>query len=136
MKFNTQIAAEAQQASGYFNKLIEQKAIVEVKKISPKRSLNQNAYLHLLIAAFGMHFGYDLAEAKQLYKEINGEIYMYSKKGRVFLRSSADISKEDMAKSIDKFMRKSAEQGCPLPPATNQEWLRQIENEIERSYYI
>ena len=136
MKFDTSINAEANKAAEYFTSLLDKKCVVEVKKISPKRSLNQNAYLHLLIGAFGLHFGYDMAEAKQLYKELNGDIYIYRKKGRVFLRSSADLSKEEMAKSIDKFMRKSAEAGYELPLATDEGWLRAIENEIERSQYL
>lgn len=104
-------------------------------KVSPKRSLNQNSYLHLIIGAFGNHFGYTLEEAKIVYKEINKGVYAYKKRGREFLRSSADLSKEEMAKTIDTFMKKSSETGYDLPLATDQEWLRKIENEIESSKY-
>lgn len=135
MKFNLAIQHEEQQATNYLNRLRENRNIVEVKKVSPRRSVSQNNYLHLLIGAFASHFGYSLDEAKTIYKELNAQIYRYEKKGRIFWRSSADISKEDMAKSIDVFMKKSAENGCTLPLATDGEWLRQIENEIERSKY-
>lgn len=121
------------EAFTYLTKLAANGSLVEVKKISPKRSLSQNSYLHLLLGAFGAHFGYSLEEAKAIYKELNNSLYRYEKKGRTFWRSSADLSKEDMAKSIDLFMQKSAEQGYPLPLATDQEWLRSIENEIERT---
>jgi len=135
MKFNTSIKSERKEAMRYFMTLANKHQIIEVKKVSPKRSLNQNAYLHLLIAAFGQHFGYDLEESKQLYKMISPDVYKYTKNNRTFWRSSADLTKEEMAKTIDAFMKKSAEAGYPLPLATNQEWLRQIENEIERSKY-
>lgn len=135
MKFNTAVPLERKEAMSYFMRLANKRFMVEVKKLNPKRSLNQNSYLHLIIAYFGSHFGYTLEEAKIIYKEINAPIYAYKKKGRVFYRSSADLDKEEMAKSIDRFMEKSKEAGCPLPPATDQEWLRQIENEIERSSY-
>ena len=136
MKFNTAIPGEAKEAAGYFKKLYEKKNVVEVKKVSPNRSLNQNAYLHLLIGAFAQHFGYTADEAKTIYKrEVNPNLYVYEKNGAKFLRHSSDLSKEDMAKSIDRFMQYSAEAGYPLPLATNQEWLRQIDNEIERSKY-
>jgi len=135
VKFNTSIKSEAEAAANYLIDLIDKKQIVEVKKVSPKRSLNQNAYLHLLIAAFGQHFGYSLEESKQLYKMISSDVYKYTKNGRTFWRSSADLTKEEMAKTIDAFMKKSAEAGYPLPLATNQEWIRQIENSIEQSKY-
>jgi hypothetical protein len=93
--------------------------------------------LHLLIGAFGQHFGYTMEEAKQIYKEISPDLYQYRKKGRTFWRSSAELNKEEMAKTIDRFMEKSKEAGYPLPLATDQEWITQIENEIERSgYYL
>jgi len=83
-----------------------------------------------------MHFGYSLEESKQIYKEINASTYSYKKKGRVFYRSSADLDKAEMQKTIDKFMRKSADAGCPLPLAENAEWLSLIRNEAERNQYI
>jgi hypothetical protein len=106
---------------------------VSVVQRAENRSLSQNNYLHLLIGAFGAHFGYTQEEAKLIYKQVNAGLYYYEKKGRKFLRSSAELNKEDMAKSIDTFMLKSAEAGYELPLATDQEWLAQIENEIERS---
>lgn len=135
MKFNLAVPHEAREASGYFKRLHENKNIVEVKKVSPKRSLSQNAYLHLLIGAFGNHFGYTLEEAKLIYKELNAGLYGYEKKGRKFWRSSADLTKEEMAATIDTFMQKSAEAGYPLPLATDTGWLREIENEIERAKF-
>ena len=135
MKFNTAIKAEKSEAFRYFMRLANGKKLVEIKKINLNRTLNQNSYLHLIIGYFGVHFGYTLEEAKLIYKEVNRELYEYEKKGRIFYRSSADLDKEQMAKSIDRFMEKSKEAGCILPPATDKEWLRQIENEIERSSY-
>ena len=135
MKYDLSNQLEAGNALNYLLELTKAKKMVEIKRISPNRSLNQNNYLHLILGAFGSHFGYTLEEAKTIYKQINADIYRYTKKGRTFWRSSADLSKEEMAKSIDKFMQKSAEAGYPLPPPTNQEWLRQIENELERNKY-
>ena len=133
MKYNMANLAEAERAFQYLTDLSGKEAIVEVKKVSPKRSLNQNSYLHLLLGAFGSHFGYSLAESKLIYKELNANIYSYKKKHRTFYRSSADLTKEEMMHSIDRFREKSAEQGYPLPTATDQEWLRQIENTIEQT---
>lgn len=135
MKYNLASEAEALKAFGYLSDLSGKHALVEVKKISPKRSLSQNSFLHLLIGAFGAHFGYSLAEAKIVYKDINKGVYAYDKKGRTFYHSSADLNKEDMSKTIDRFREASAEAGYPLPLATDQEWIRQLDNAIEQSKY-
>ncbi len=135
MKFNTAIKSEKSEAFKYFMILINRKSLIEVKKISPKRTLNQNSYLRLIIAYFGVHFGYTPPEAKVIYKLASPDLYVYEKLGRKFLRSSADLSVDEMAQSIDIFMQKSKEQGCPLPLATDQGWLREIDNEIERNKY-
>jgi hypothetical protein len=133
MRFNLAVEEEARNARGYLLDLQAKKEVVELKKVSPKRSLNQNSYLHVLLGMFGVHFGYTLEEAKLIYKQLNTEVYQYGKKSRVFYRSSADLSTEEMARTIDKFRAKSAEQGLDLPSATDEGWLREIENEIERS---
>lgn len=136
MKYNLANEKEHKEASIYFAQLVATDSIVEIKKVSPKRTLNQNSYLHLIIGAFGNHFGYTLDEAKLIYKELNSDIYGYEKKNRYFWRSSADLSKEEMAQSIDHFMKISAANGCELPLATDVDWLRRIENEIERNRYL
>jgi hypothetical protein len=135
MKFNLANKLESVRAIEYLAEMTAKEVLVEIKKISPTRSLSQNSYLHLIIAAFGNHFGYSAEEAKQIYKELNSGIYKYTKKGRVFWRSSAELTKEEMAKTIGTFMEKSKEHGYPLPLATDQEWLIQISNEIERAEY-
>lgn len=137
MKYNLSVPADSKKARDYLAELIQKQALAEVKKISPKRSLPQNNYLHLLIGAFGYHFGYTMEEAKMIYKEISRDIYAYEKKGRTFWRSSADLTKEEMAKTIDRFREASDAHGYPLPLATDQGWLREIENAIEQaSYYL
>lgn len=135
MKFNLQNKPERSASFAYFMRLVNKEHFIEVRKISPGRSLAQNNYLHLIIGAFGQHFGYTMEEAKQIYKEVNSDIYRYEKKDRTFWRSSAELNKEDMAKTIDRFMQKSADAGYALPLATDQEWLIQVQNEIERSKY-
>jgi hypothetical protein len=135
MKYDLSNQAEAGKALNYLLELSQKGAMAEVKKVSPKRSLKQNNYLHLLLGAYGIFAGYTIEEAKKLYKEMNYEVYAYSKKGHLFWRSSTELTTEEMAKTIDKFRQIAADQGCDLPLATDQNWLREIENEIERSKY-
>ena len=134
MKYDMAKLDEANEAFEYLTKLGGRESLVEIKKISPKRSLPQNNYLHLILTAFGDHFGYELEEAKAVYKYINADIYRDKKKDfpYPFWRSSADLSIDEMTASIDKFRKVSAEHGCDLPLAVDQEWLRRIENDHER----
>lgn len=135
MKYLLSDPIQLQKAKERFHNLQEDGERIELKKISPTRSLNQNNYLHLLLTAFGMNFGYSLNESKLIYKELNRDIYFYEKKKRIFVKSSRDLTKEEMAKSIDKFMQQSARAGYTLPPADNPDWLQQIENEAEQHQY-
>lgn len=135
MKYDLTNQIEADAAFEYLTKLVGKEAVAEVKRVSPSRSLAQNNYLHLLLGAFGIHFGYTIAEAKLVYKDLNKDIYKYKHpKGRWFFRSSADLSVDEMTKSIDRFREASEKQGCLLPTATDQDWLRAIENDIEQHY--
>lgn len=136
MKYDLANQKQATEAFEYLTYLVGKGSFVDITKKSPKRTLSQNSYLYLIITDFGLHFGYSIEEAKYLYKEINAEIYAYVKKGRTFYRSSADLNKEEMAKTIDKFMRKSSEAGHDLPPADDPEWLRWAANEAEKSHYL
>lgn len=133
MKYNTAIRTEKAEAFRAFMRLANQKKIIEIKKISPTRSLRQNAYLHLLIGYFGVHFGYTLEEAKLIYKEINSSTYRYEKKGRVFWKSSADLTVDEMTKSIEVFRERSDREGCYLPAATDTNLIMYMENEIEKA---
>lgn len=139
MKFNLAVPAETKRAKEYLERLMSKNNLIELKKISPKRSLSQNSYLHLLLSAFGAHFGYTLEEAKLIYKQLNKDIYFYTKEVRgkkwEFMRSSADLNVEEMTKSIDILREWSDKAGYPLPTATDEGWLREIENAIEQSRY-
>lgn len=107
---------------------------VRVAQVAEGRSLAQNSYLHLLIAAYAIAAGYKLHEAKTVYKRYaNPSIYIYEKNGAKFLKSSADLTKDEMRISIDAFIQWAAENGIELPLATDQGWLLSIENDIERN---
>jgi hypothetical protein len=134
MKYRLGNREEALAASAYLSKLSLSDSVVEVKRVNKNRTLSQNAFLHLLIGAFGAHFGYTMEEAKQIYKEINQDMYKYKKKDRVFWRSSADLNTEEMSKSIDRFRQTSEEHGCPLPEAEDKEWIMRLENDISKVY--
>lgn len=133
MNYNLADKTELKAARNRVSYLARKGQRVRITKVMEGRSLAQNNYLHLILAAFAANFGWRLDEAKTVYKrDVNPDLYVYEKNGSKFLESSANLDKEQMAQSIDRFLEFSKEQGYPLPLATDQEWLLQIENEIER----
>ena len=139
MKYNLTVKEDFSAAMSKLMKAKHKGKIIDLKEVSPRRSLAQNSYLHLLLGAFGMHFGYTIEESKQLYKEMNPNIYRYEKTSergvtRVFWKSSADLTKEEMGITIDRFRQISSEQGCYLPEADEHEYLHQISNDMETHF--
>jgi len=136
MKYYLNNVAQAAEALKQLVEWTKEGKLVDMKTIKPRRTLPQNRYLHLLLGAFGHHFGYTKDEAKFIYKDLNADLYRYEKevrgKRKTFYKSSKTLTKEEMAKSIDVLREWSEKAGFPLPEATDQQWLREIDNQIER----
>lgn len=133
MKYKTESIEEATKAFEHLSKLVGQHAVVEIKKVLPKRSLKQNAYLHLTFGIFALETGYDTQEAKTLYKRVvNPNLYVYEKNGNKFLRSSTKLTTEQMTSSIDRWRKYAGEQGIEIPTPIDKEALMFWENRIEQ----
>ena len=105
----------------YVNKLFKERAVVEVKKKLPNRTLAQNSYLHLLLG----YFNRDLFERKTVNKKGNEVTY---------LRSSAELTTGEMTLSIDRFRNWSASvAGIYLPAANEHQMLIYAQQEIQRN---
>jgi hypothetical protein len=121
------------------NTLIKKGVLVELKEQRPLRTLSQNSYLHLLLQVFAMEYGCSLDVAKvDYYKRLCNqdlfEVEKVNKQGEVVkdLRSSADLTTEEMAQSIDRFKRFAAEGGIYLPDADRLHDLQCAKIAIER----
>lgn len=140
MIFNLNNSFEHDRFKEYVNQLYKQKAIVEVKKKLPNRTLAQNSYLHLLLGYFGSEYGCSLDEAKiDFYKRTcNRDLFerkTVNKKGNevTYLRSSAELTTGEMTLSIERFRNfASSEAGIYLPSPNEREFLIHIQQEIER----
>lgn len=141
MLFNLRNAYEHERFKAYVNKLYQERAIVEVKKKHPGRTLRQNSYLHLLLGYFGCEYGCSLEEAKvDFYKRTcNRDLFerrTVNKRGKeiTYLRSSADLSTAEMTLSIERFRDWSASvAGIYLPAAGETEMLIHAQREVERN---
>ena len=141
MIFNLNNPYEIDKFKEYVNKLYEQRAIVEVKKKLPNRSLAQNSYLHLILSWFACETGYSLEEVKLDYfkKTCNCDLFVrkkINKKGNevTYVRSSSDLDTLEMTTAIDRFRNyASAQAGIYLPSPNESQFLTYIEQEIERN---
>ena len=133
MIFNLSNHYEIPKFKKYVNRLFKERAIVEVKKKLPNRTLAQNSYLHLLLGYFD--------EAKvDFYKRIcNRDLFerkTINKAGKevTYLRSSAELTTGEMTLSIDRFRNWStAQAGIYLPAANEHQMLIYAQQEIERN---
>ena len=106
---------ERQKFQSYATTLLERRKKVELKEIKPKRTVDQNSYMHVLFALYGIETGYTLAEIKTILKREYGLIY--EKQGEKFLRSTADLDSGEMSKFIDFIRDHAGQNGCYLPTA-------------------
>lgn len=118
--------------------LIEKSAVVELTQ-KTFRSPNQNRYLHLLIGVVAMDTGVGLEYAKREYfkKLVNKDLFTIKKLDKFAgeiedLRSSADLTIEEMSMAIDRFKRWGAENGIYMPNPEDTAILKDIEIEMGR----
>lgn len=122
------------------NALVLKQEYVELKTKHTKRTLAQNSYLHLILGYFASEFGYTLDEVKiDFYKrKCNADIYVVervNKRGRTVktLRSSSDLDKLEMTRSIERFRNwSSAECGLYIPSANEGEALFYAQQQVEQ----
>jgi hypothetical protein len=138
MKYDLTNSIDANSAQLYLNKLIEEGAKIELKKIRGKRTLKQNSYFHVVITIFAMELGYTIEEAKTMLKRMysNSEPSMvYQKKGYKFLRSTTTMDTKELTNFIEWIRNYAAiDAGIYIP--TSEEYLinqYNIDKQIEQN---
>ena len=118
--------------------LIEKGAKVELRELTG-RSKAQNSYLHLVLGVVAMDTGNTLAFTKDVYfkKLVNPDVFCVMKEDRIMgkvqvLRSSRDLTIEEMSRCIDRFKRWAADNGIYIPEPEDAERLKDIELEMGR----
>lgn len=104
------------------------------------RSRNQNNYLHLLIGVVAMETGTTVAYAKEWYfkRLCNKDLFVTTRTDRYagqveLVRSSADLTQEEMSMAIDRFKRWGSENGIYMPSPGDESLLREIAIEMGRN---
>ena len=119
--------------------LLEKCAVVELTE-KTIRTRGQNNYLHLLIGVVAMYTGNTLEDTKRWYfKDLcNPDIFHrqhFDKLGNCIdsIRSTADLSKEEMSTAIDRFKRWGSQNGIYMPNPGDESLLREIAIEMGRN---
>lgn len=124
------------------NKLYQSKAVVELTEKKPKRSIPQNKYLHLILGYFGVETGNDLNWVKREYfkKLCNKDIFVREREDSItkakvkYLRSTADLTTDEMTTAIERFRNwSSQEAGVYIPSSDEHELLMIAEMGTERN---
>lgn len=119
--------------------LYKRGSVVELTERT-KRTKPQNSYLHLVIGVVAMETGNTLEYTKQHYfkEAANAELFVRTKEDNVLrrqvaiLRSSADLSVEEMSLAIDRFKRWAAGNGIYIPEQGDETRLQEIMLEMDR----
>jgi hypothetical protein len=138
MQYNLATELDQERFVNRANALLQKGVVVELTE-KTFRSPNQNRYLHLLIGVIAMDTGVGLEYAKREYfkKLVNKDLFVIKKSDRFAgeiedLRSSADLTIEEMSMAIDRFKRWGAENGFYMPNPEDTALLKEIEIEMGR----
>lgn len=140
MKYNLENNHEYEQAKIRLDIYFKNGYFIELKRILPKRTNLQNAYLHLILGWFAIEFGETMDYVKvEFFKKIcNPELFLIDrinpKTGEIRkdLRSSADLDTKELTTAIERFRNWSSNEGIYLPEPNEDKFLKQIECEMER----
>lgn len=131
MIYNFQNDYDITKARAYLEKLIEKKKICEITYKAENRSIKQNSYLHSLLNLYAIEVGDRLLEVKTDLKR-ECPLMVYEKKGKKYLRSSADLDTKEMTDWINWIKNYAGKNGIFLPDADEFErYYWDIQKEIE-----
>lgn len=138
MQYNLETRMDRERFVTRAKALMAKGAVIELTE-KAFRSPNQNRYLHLLIGVVAMETGNSIEDVKVCYfkRLVNPDIFCIKKTDRLgntidVMRSSADLSQEEMSMAIDRFKKWGAENGIYLPAPEDAQLLRDIEIELGR----
>lgn len=139
MTYDTNNPLDAKRALERVAFLVEKKRPIEVTDKSI-RSLQQNRYLHLILGLLAMETGNTLEYVKTEYfkKGCNPDIFVVKRYDAILRRevehvkSSKDVSREEMSVAIDRYRKFCAENGFPTPSPEDKAYLQMIEIDMGR----
>lgn len=141
MQYDGSNPLHAQQAKAKLEKLIKEQKVFELTEKKPKRSIQANKYLHVILAYFGCQIGETMEYVKRNYYKIlcNKDTFVREREdkflGKIkYLRSSADLDSSEMSMTIERFRNfASAQCGIYIPSPEEERLIHLMEIEVERN---
>ena len=127
MNYNLTNKEDRKRFIRYANSLLKNKKTLVSLDDKSNRTLSQNCYIHVLCRVMAQETGTTEYYAKQVYfKELaNPDLFLRVTKdpltGQMVktIRSSTELTINEMSKAIDNFIAWAAEQGYTMPEATS-----------------
>ena len=130
-------------ALNYLNRLKDQGAKAELKKVVRQRTNKQNSYLYLILNYFASQYGCTRTEAKEVFfkRIVNRELFKSVRTNRfgkevVTYRSTADLTASEMISAINNFREWcliETDGLLQLPDPDDYQAIRHCEQEIENN---
>jgi len=106
---------DKERATAKFTYLLKNGKKADIKEVRNKRTIKQNAYLHVLFTLFGIEVGLTIDESKTYIKrELK---FFYEKQDMIFLKKTSECNTKELTDFIEKFRNLSSKQGIYLPTA-------------------
>lgn len=138
MIYNLSAPLDRERFAARANALLRKGCVADLTE-KTLRSTQQNSYIHLIIGVVAMDTGVTIDYAKTEYfkRLVNKDLFIVKMQDRFcgeveVIKSSRDLTKEEMTIAIDRFRRWGTENGFYLPSPEDKERLRDIEIELGR----
>ena len=111
---------DRQKAIDRFKKLLDEEAFVDLTKRVPRRSLDQNGWLHLLFTFFAIDYGMTMEESKTFLKRecpfmTYKKIMKENGASVFFLKQTSRLDKKECSEFIEWIYTYSGQKGINLP---------------------
>ncbi len=129
------IFKDVDKAKEQVDKIASRNKKIEIKESRGPRTNDQNRYFHGVVCkVYAVEFGYTVEEAKQIFKQVFRDQFVYEKNGYEFVKGTSDMDTKEMTTLIDYIRAWSSRQGCyiPSPDDVTDELIFQLENEYDK----
>lgn len=141
MIYNLSDSLEREQFTTRAKFLLERGTVVELTE-KKQRTLNQNSYLHAALGYFALQIGLPLQEVKEVYFKAtcNPDLFTRTRQDKIlggerdYLRSTKDLTKEELSAAIDRFLKFASEKaGIYIPPSDEYIAVQRMQYEVQRN---
>lgn len=115
MIYDPNIRTDIKKAVKYLRSLLKGEHKFRIEKLFPKKTVKQNAYIHVLFSLYGIHFGHTKEAAKKELKDQLGYSFMFE--NEKYYVSISDMTTKQLSLFIDRIRNFSASEKCDLPSA-------------------